>query len=350
MTSALKDVEIRDKMDDDLDNISTIPDDTQTLKPITLELNSCEEQNSPTSPKDDNIVNDFHDKPEKNLPPVIGYDTLVLSGGSSGGIITLGGLQYAFDNYLLVNVKTYIGTSVGAIISYLLSIGFTPIEIIVYICTNRLLEKLNQTFNVMGMVNGTGAASFLPIVEQLEKMTISKIGYLPTMKHIQSTFGKTLVVATHNYTTGETVYIDPNSHPDMPCLTALRMSASLPLIFEKFRYGPHVYVDGGVSDNFPIDIGVEKGTRVLGIVLTEEKCDASSVDNESVVDFAYNVIRIPMEHAAEYKIRLAPSEKCTILKIPSKLHLGKALSFEMSSKQKLELFSKGYQQVKESLE
>ena len=29
------------------------------------------------------------------------YDTIVLSGGSTGGILTLGALQYAFDNFLL---------------------------------------------------------------------------------------------------------------------------------------------------------------------------------------------------------------------------------------------------------
>ena len=67
------------------------------------------------------------------------YDTLVLAGGGTKGILTLGALQYAFDNLFLTNVKNYIGTSAGAMICFLLCIGYKPIEIIVYICTHRLL-------------------------------------------------------------------------------------------------------------------------------------------------------------------------------------------------------------------
>ena len=110
---------------------------------------------------------------------VINYDTLVLSGGSSKGIIILGALQYAYDNFLLNKVTNYIGTSIGAIICYLLAIGYTPIEIVIYICTNQLFEKI-QHFNIVAMINGVGAISFNNIYEHLEKMTIEKLGYIPT--------------------------------------------------------------------------------------------------------------------------------------------------------------------------
>ena len=64
-----------------------------------------------------------HPKP---LPP-IDYDTLVLAGASSKCIVTLGAIQYAYDNFLLKNLQTYIGTSSGAMICYLLAIGYTPV-------------------------------------------------------------------------------------------------------------------------------------------------------------------------------------------------------------------------------
>ena len=57
------------------------------------------------------------------------YDTLVLSGSSIKGITFLGALQYLYDNSLLKNVKTFVGTSSGAMISFLLIIGYTPVEI-----------------------------------------------------------------------------------------------------------------------------------------------------------------------------------------------------------------------------
>lgn len=58
------------------------------------------------------------------------FDTLVISGGSVNGISALGALQYLRDNEYLNNIKTYIGTSSGAFICYLLAIGYTPVEII----------------------------------------------------------------------------------------------------------------------------------------------------------------------------------------------------------------------------
>ena len=99
------------------------------------------------------------------------FDTIVLAGGSTKGLLTLGALQYAYDNNIIKNINTFIGTSAGAILCFLLIIGYTPIEIIVYLCVNQLVEKL-QNFNIVGMLNGYGATSFSSIYEHLEKMTI----------------------------------------------------------------------------------------------------------------------------------------------------------------------------------
>jgi predicted acylesterase/phospholipase RssA len=108
------------------------------------------------------------------------YDTLVLSGGGIKGFCLLGGVQAAFDLGLLKNIDTYVGTSVGAMIGYLLAIGYTPIEIIVSLYTNRWLEKM-QYFNLVAMINGNGATSFTNLNEALEKLTLAKIGRLLTL-------------------------------------------------------------------------------------------------------------------------------------------------------------------------
>ena len=53
-----------------------------------------------------------------------------------------------------------------------------------YITTNQILDKI-QHFNLVAMIQGRGASSFSPIQEQLEKMTIDKIGFLPTLNDIK---------------------------------------------------------------------------------------------------------------------------------------------------------------------
>jgi predicted acylesterase/phospholipase RssA len=94
-------------------------------------------------------------------------------------------------------------------------------------------------------------------------MSISKIGYLPTLNDIKEKMKKNLVCVTHNLTENRTEYLSWETHPHLPCVTAINMSANLPLVFENYRYGNCFYVDGGISDNFAIDTGEKMEIRYL---------------------------------------------------------------------------------------
>ena len=163
------------------------------------------------------------------------YDTIVISGGAAKGFAALGSMQYMYDNYLLKNIKNYIGTSVGSMICYLLAIGYTPIEIIVYICTKQLFKKIHQ-LNIVQMLQGGGAIHYSHIASELEKMTLRKIGTFVTLKGIKERFGKKLFFPTYNITKGKTEILSADTYPDLPCLTAIRMSSNLPFMFDKFQY------------------------------------------------------------------------------------------------------------------
>ena len=269
------------------------------------------------------------------------YNTIVLSGGSIRAIATLGALQWCYDNSLLLNVKTYIGTSAGAMINYLLCIGYTPIEIIVYLCTHQLLERL-QTFNVVAMIQGRGASSFNQLGEHLEKMTIAKIGYLPTIGDLYDKLGKTLICATHNLTESRTEYIRHETHPEVPCITALRMSSNLPLVFERYRYGRCFYVDGGISDNFPVQLADIDGNKALCISLAENKSSLEQEAELNTLEYIYNLMFIPIEQSMACKIATA-SERCNIVTIPTSKF--KFFNFSISCRDKLNLFSEGYEHM-----
>jgi predicted acylesterase/phospholipase RssA len=126
------------------------------------------------------------------------YDTIVISGGALKGFAVLGCLQCLVDQQKLNAIKKYIGTSIGAIISYLLCIGYTPIEIMVHLCKNDWMKKM-ANFDILKAVNGGGALSFSIINELLEKMTIEKIGRLLTLGELHQTFGKELICCTFNF-------------------------------------------------------------------------------------------------------------------------------------------------------
>jgi len=282
----------------------------------------------------------------KKLTPVY-YDTLVLSGASSKAFATLGAIQYAFDNYLFKNVTNYVGTSSGSMICYLLAIGYTPIEIMVYICSNQIMEKMYD-FNIVAMIQGRGAISFSNIQEELEKMSISKIGYLPTLNDIKEKMKKNLVCVTHNLTENRTEYLSWETHPHLPCVTAIHMSSNLPLVFENYRYGNCFYVDGGISDNFAIDTGEKMGEKILGINLNSELYFGSETD-VSILEFIYNLINVPVIQAINHKIRIA-SDKCKIINIKDIVPNLKIFEFNITSSNKLNMFSYGYEQMKQKLE
>lgn len=276
------------------------------------------------------------------------YNSLVLSGGAVRGLTILGALQYAYDNFLLKNVKFFFGTSVGAIICYLLVIGYTPIEMIVYLCTNQLMEKM-QSFNIVAMIQGRGASSFNYLTEHLEKMTIAKIGFLPTMEDLYTKYGKTLVCTTHNITESRTEYIRYETHPKVPCLTAIRMSANLPLVFERFKYGHSIYVDGGISDNFPIQMADKPGNKVLGILLSKGKSALEKNVELNTLEYIYKLLFIPIRQSVQYKINNASSERCKIVHLQSVEEI-KFFNFNVPSHVKLNMFSKGYEQMQKIFE
>tara|TARA_B100001996_G_scaffold353502_1_gene314910 strand:+ start:209 stop:1072 length:864 start_codon:yes stop_codon:yes gene_type:complete len=273
------------------------------------------------------------------------YDTLVLSGSSVKGITFLGALQYLYDNSLIKDVKTFVGTSSGAMISYLLIIGYTPIEIFVYICTHQILDRM-QHFNIVAMIQGSGATSFNSIHELLEKMTIDKIGYLPTIEDLETRFGKKLICVTHNLTEDKTEYISAETHPKIPCLTALHMSANLPLIFEKFKYGHSFYIDGGISDNFAIQIGEELGTNILGINLVYTTDELSDYTDADTVEYIYKLMFIPVCQSIKYKLGQI-SDKCRVISLYSNIAAQKFFDFNIKSSTKMDMFTDGYQQLKE---
>lgn len=275
------------------------------------------------------------------------YDTLVLGGGAVKSFIIFGALQYAIDNYFLSNINTYIGTSGGAMISFLLIIGYTPIEVMVFICTNNVIEKL-QSFNMFAMMNGLGAISFLSIYEELEKLTIEKIGYIPTFTDIKEKFNKDFICCTYNITENKIEYLSYETTPTLPCLIAIRMSSNLPLIFENFKYGNSYYIDGGVANNFAIDIALEKGNKILGI---HNKMQGASITKDTefnMLNYMFNILFIPIGEMYKMKIANLPEDKVDIVQLEEKdIHV---FNFNISTNDKLNMFSKGYQQMKEYFE
>ena len=84
----------------------------------------------------------------------------------------------------------------------------------------------------------------------------------------------------------------------MPCLTAIRMSANIPLLFEDYKYYNKYYCDGGIINNFPIDYFDKDDNIIFGINLKSE--DKYSID-DNIAEHFYKLINIPLNKYTQSK-------------------------------------------------
>lgn len=274
------------------------------------------------------------------------YTTLVLSGGAVKGFALLGALQYAMDQGALANVKKYVGTSIGAIVAYLLCIGFSPVEMMVLLCQTQFLNKLAH-FDLCNIIQGSGAVSYSVLNDILEKITVQKIGRFVTLKQLEDEYGKVLICCTFNYTKNQEEFLCSADYPDLPCLTALRMSTNLPLVFEPFLYDGSVYLDGGLSSNFAVHHVDSKEEIVLGLSLAPTS--ASEPDRmPSPLELLWKMLAIPMSLLQTLRLKNISNENMDIIEIP--LDDFFCLQFDVSKSQKFDMFSIGYDTIKEFFE
>jgi predicted acylesterase/phospholipase RssA len=273
------------------------------------------------------------------------FDTIVMSGGSINGITILGALQYLKDKNLINNIKNYIGTSIGAVLSYLLIIGYTPVEVIVYLCTHYQLFERLKCFNIVNASRGEGAVSFSSISDELEKMTIDKVGKVLNMGDLEDRFEKKFMCITYNTTKSKAEYLSGENTPDLPCLTAIRMTCNLPLVFEAYKYGDSFYIDGGLVNNFPLDIAEKMGSKVIGIFLSYDISEDNP--NRNLLEFIYKLLYVPIADSTASKV-LNKLDSSTIIEL--KTGNMNFFNFDVTSKMKLEMFSVGYEDTKKFFE
>lgn len=175
---------------------------------------------------------------------------LILSGGSTKGISYIGIIQGLEEYNMINNIKTYAGTSIGAIFSFILNIGYNSNEmktIIKELEINKLCEMID--FKDYGFDDGMRIINFIKML--MEK---KKIKYDITFKELYEMTKKKLIICVCNLTLKRSEYLNYKTNPNMKILTALRMSFSIPIIFCPIKYNNEYYIDGGIINNLPYNI------------------------------------------------------------------------------------------------
>jgi len=189
------------------------------------------------------------------------YKYLVFSGGAIKGITYCGALDVLRKEIDLSQIKGYAGTSVGSIASALLAIGYNYDEIVDILYNldySKILDDkwgvVRDAINFLKDYGWAPGNHFYKILgEWVEKKT-GNPDY--TIDQLYKDTGITLVLVGVDLNRKMVQYFYPNHHDEsmrnVPIRKAIRISMSIPWVFEPVKFNDAYCVDGGVLDTFPL--------------------------------------------------------------------------------------------------
>lgn len=264
---------------------------------------------------------------------------LVIAGGGVHGAGMLGAIQYLDEVISVKHIKSFLGTSIGAIVGYLICIGYEPLEIIHYTVRHGVLQDLGKFSDDLPhlIFSQYGLISFEPINEFLELLTLSRHGRLFTLQELRDQLGVEFGCVTYNYTKMRIELLHCTTTPDLSCIQAIQMSCSIPYVFTQCTYRKQVYIDGGIIDNFPLKYAFKlTKSPIIGIVT--HNADFEPGNELSIA----TVLSLPVRENTNRSIRKY-KKRATIVNIPISTY---ALDFNLELSTIMEMFSNGYRACK----
>lgn len=281
------------------------------------------------------------------------YDGLVLSGGSLRGLVQLGILTNAVEKGLdLKKIHTLVGTSVGSMIIVLLAIGYSPLDLFreIYMMQELIpkdaILKIKDIFKLWGVLSmkhiGNRIEELIDKILTTELCPPSLIGCNSTnltLGLLYEKTGKRLLITTVNVSKMKLEILSHETHSQLRVVDAVSLSSNIPFVFRRLSYKGDYYIDGGLLNNFPIDLAVGC-SKVLAISIGS---DRSTEKIDSFFSYASNVFFVPLTNATEESIKNA-GDNVDIIRLKVDYDL---IKMSPSGEEKMNLFVKGYNGAKE---
>lgn len=264
---------------------------------------------------------------------------IVLSGGGIKGIALLGALKALDEAELLGDIETYVGSSVGALLGALMCVGYSPEEL--YNVMSSINPYEMKSIEPMKLLTHFGIDSGTKIVAFLKTMIRIKTGNPNiTFQQLHEEFGMDLIVAGTCIETGEVEYFRKETTPNVGICNAVRLSISIPFLFSAVRYRGKTYVDGGLLNNFPIDILKDK-EDVLGIRLSSSDLKDSSTEVKTITSlekFAIGLVTCVIDEIQKLRFQNSAHRDNVIFIDTGDIS---AIQFDLSPEKRRELFDLG---------
>ncbi|MFN3976949.1 MAG: patatin-like phospholipase family protein [Aquificaceae bacterium] len=168
---------------------------------------------------------------------------LVLSGGAARGIAHIGVIKALEE--LGFEISAISGVSAGALVAAFYCDGYTPEEMLRIVKSREWLKYLRPTLPRLGLISLKEAEKYL------NRMLSTK--YVEKAK-------KRLFIGALDIKSGKTFYFDRGDF--VPILLG---SCALPGIFEPIRYKEYLLIDGGITNNLPVEPLISMEGILVGV-------------------------------------------------------------------------------------
>jgi hypothetical protein len=264
---------------------------------------------------------------------------LVLSGGGMRGCLHIGALKYLEEIGVLPHIECVAGTSIGSLVATLVVMSYSSSELESMIIQFDYAQY--QCVDIYHILRSFGIDNFTRIAELIGQLFRRK-NYSPliTFENLHTLTHKHLILNAVCLNTHQSVFFDHIMTPQMPVIVAIQASMSLPFIFGSTQYNGLTYIDGGLLNNFPIDLPIftRDPETVLGLdLLNYTDC---SVREIKTIDL-YCIHLFSCLYEAYIKINTQPDPKMHIVHLKSNLCC--TYDLMLGTQEKQSLISEGYQ-------
>jgi NTE family protein len=242
---------------------------------------------------------------------------LSLSGGGARGIMHAGFLKALDENGL--KPEAMAGASMGAIVGAMYASGIQPDDMLKAI----KLPEFRNLHTWIGLKGGFGSLDQLR--KQLEKNVKA------------DSFDKLdipLTVSVTNLNKACNELITEGNLYD-----AVVASSSIPILFVPAKIGDYYYVDGGLTNNMPVECLKKEGRMIIG--LNSNHTDELDKVFKSMIAVGERCLRIVVHINAQEQMK-----SCDLLVDPEELRSYGTFEFDKADK----IFKIGYEAGKERME
>lgn len=236
---------------------------------------------------------------------------MVVSGGGHNILAMFGAVAYLKKKkFIDINsLKTYDGTSAGALLGFILLLNLEDEEIDNYLM-NRPWEKMFnispsmmfKAFQSKGLFN---VGLMEQILEPLTKTADLNINI--TFAEFFERTGVEFTVYTTELNSLKNVIISYKTHPDMRVIDGLFRSCAVPPLFSPVIENNECFFDGGVFANYPLDHFFERHPdinekKIFAVKLLYQAGENDTIlDSSTINEYLYCIIKKLIQHIVIHK-------------------------------------------------